>query len=87
MNFPTPTFRMFDEYPAIRASTLATLELVSTVPETICPPRATGVLMDIVKMRGGALAGIDIGLIATTCGAKVAATIGCPVTALAGPVW
>jgi hypothetical protein len=36
-NFPTPTFSIEDEYPAMRASTLATLELVSTVPQTVSP--------------------------------------------------
>lgn len=60
----------------MRASTLATLELVSTVPETTSPGCATGVLIDIAKIRGGAFAGSIIGSTCATCGATVAATIG-----------
>lgn len=60
----------------MRASTLATLEVVSTVPETTSPACATGVLIDIASMCGGALGGSTIGLTEMTCGASVAATTG-----------
>jgi hypothetical protein len=51
---PTPTFRIGVPYPPIRASTLATFEDVSTVPETTSPLCATGELSDIANIRGGA---------------------------------
>src|SRR5690348_16335967 len=60
----------------MRASTLATLDVVCTVPDTTCPPCATGVLSDIDRIRGGASAGSRIGVTRETCGASVAATIG-----------
>ena len=71
-NRPTPTFFIAVPYPPIRASTLATLEEVSTVPETTSPLRTTGVLSDIAKMRGGALAGTRTTWGMTVVGASVA---------------
>ena len=53
-NFPTPTFFIVELYPAMRASTDATFEDVSTNPETTSPPRATGVLSESARMRGRA---------------------------------
>jgi hypothetical protein len=60
----------------MRASTLATLELVSTIPDTSSPECAIGVLILMARMRGGASGGSEIGLTSVTCGASVAATIG-----------
>lgn len=76
-NRPTPTLRIGEENPAIRASTLATFEEVTTVPETTCPPRATGVLKDIERICGGAFGGSEIGLTAAPAGAIVPAATGC----------
>lgn len=45
---------MDELYPAIRASTDATLDDVRTKPETTSPPRATGVLSSKDRIRGGA---------------------------------
>ena len=71
----------------MRASTLATFELVCTVPETTWPPCATGVLSDMERMRGGASGGSEIRLTVTTCGASVAATRGSLRTAFAWPLY
>lgn len=54
----------------MRASTLATFELVSTVPVTVSPLCATGVLSDIATMRGGAFGGCRM-----ICGAMCAGAI------------
>src|SRR5579872_2196202 len=70
----------------MRASTLATLELVSTVPETTSPACATGVLIDIARIRGGAFAGSIIGSTCRTCGATVAATMGSTPTVADPPI-
>src|SRR5579884_168914 len=61
----------------MRASTLATFELVRTVPERTWPPCATGELSDIERMRGGASGGSRTGGTSIARGPIVAAVIGC----------
>ncbi len=50
---PTPIFCICAAYPPTRASTLATFDDVSTMPERTWPACATGALNDIARMRGG----------------------------------
>jgi glycosyltransferase involved in cell wall biosynthesis len=54
---PTPTFRNPIWMFATFATTLATLELVRTLPETTSPPDATGVEIEIARIFGGAFGG------------------------------
>ncbi len=53
-NLPTPTFESDIAYPPMRASTLATFELVSTLPETRSPARTVVSLIAIARICGGA---------------------------------
>lgn len=52
---PAPVLRRFDEYPPMRASTLATFVEVSTLPETCSPLRTTGLLISMLIISGAAL--------------------------------
>lgn len=77
----------------MRASTLATFELVSTVPTTVSPLCATGVLSDIATIRGGAFGASRMVCGATCAGAIVEASTGicvgigvCPAFSGAGVV-
>lgn len=54
-NFPTPTFESDMAYPPMRASTLATFELVITLPETRSPGRTVVSLTAIARICGAAL--------------------------------
>jgi hypothetical protein len=53
-NLPTPSFDSDIAYPPMRASTLATFELVITLPETRSPGRTVVSLIEIARICGGA---------------------------------
>ncbi len=55
-NFPTPTLDSGIAYPPMRASTLATFELVITLPETRSPDLTVVSLIEIARICGGASA-------------------------------
>ncbi len=55
-NLPTPSFDSGIAYPPIRASTLATFELVITLPETRSPGRTAVSLIETARICGGASA-------------------------------
>jgi len=53
-NRPTPSLDNDIAYPPMRASTLATFELVITLPETRSPGRTVVSLIEIARICGGA---------------------------------